>query len=688
MVEFFCEIGCEEIPALMIEESLYHGKTLFEKMLENFELNKSEIKTYATPTRFIYHIEKIDNKEQDKTVKVTGPPEKICFDKEGNPSKALLGFLSKNNVTTDDIVFEEGKTGKVVTCSSFIKGKETKDILNSNLPEIFSKIQFKKNMKWGSRKDKFVRPVRWICCLLDGQPLDFEFAGVCSGNITHGHRILGKRNIEVKTFNEFKKTLLNNFVMIEINERKNLIEQAIEHFENKYSCKIVKDEKLLNEMSNLIEFPYVVEGSYDEKFLEIPKEILITSMKEHQKYFAAKDTSGKLIPKFLAIASTNQDKCGYIKLGNERVLAARLYDAKFFWDEDRKKTLISRSDKLIRQTFQNDLGSYMDKIERMKKIAEVLSNHIEFHKTNALDTISLCKCDLSSDMVYEFPELQGIMGGLYAKEEGKDDDIAKGIYDHYKPTSMEDSIPRTMSGIITAIADKLDTFLGCLAVGIIPTGSKDPFGLRRASGGIVKIILEKALDFNLKDFISECLPIYDIYLKIDRNDWEKHIFSIIDARISFLLEKNNFAYDEIDAVMEIPHNKLPDTVNRAKALQNTRNNEEFQKVAGSFKRINNILAKNKCEIGIDETLFNMEEEKKLFQALNQLEQNLDLQILSKNYEKALLKVSEIANIVDKFFDEVLVMDKDEAIKNNRISLLNKLREQFLKIADFSKLVIK
>jgi glycyl-tRNA synthetase beta chain len=390
----------------------------------------------------------------------------------------------------------------------------------------------------------------------------------------------------------------------------------------------------------------------------------------------------------LAIASTNKDVKGFIKIGNERVLAARLYDAKFFWDEDRKKTLISRTNTLKRQTFQNDLGTYTDKIERMKQIVEILANHIEFHKTNAIDTVTLCKCDLATDMVYEFPELQGIMGGLYAKEEGQNEDIWKGIYDHYKPTSMEDDIPRTDAGIVTSIADKTDTFLGCLAVGIIPTGSKDPFGLRRASGSIIKIIFEKNLDFDFYKFIEDCLPVYEGLLKTDIHQWKKHIFEIFDARISFLLEKQGFKYDEIDAVMAIPHSKLIDTANRAKALQKTRNNSEFQKVASSFKRINNILAKNKAQSEIKEQLLKENAEVNLFNALNGLKDEVKLLISNKNYTKTLAKISEIADTVDNFFDKVLVMDKDEAIKNNRLALLNKLKEQFLKVADFSKLVIK
>ncbi len=688
MAEFFIEIGCEEIPAKMMEESLLNGKELLNKMLEDFDINFSETQCFATPTRFIYHIEKIDEKEEDKTIKVTGPPKKICFDDKGEPSKALLGFLKKNNVSLEDVKFEEGKTGQIATCSSFIKGKETKDILNTILPQVIKKIQFRKNMKWGNRKEKFVRPIRWICAVFNGSPLNFEFAGVKSGSLTNGHRILGKRNIEVNSFEELKTKLKENFIIIDINERKNLIKQEIEKFEKENNAKVIKDDALLDEITNLTEYPYVVKGSFDEKFLSIPDEVLITSMKEHQKYFAATDNSGKLLPKFLAIASTNEDKKGYIKLGNERVLAARLYDAKFFWDEDRKKTLISRTETLKRQTFQNDLGTYTDKIERMKQIVEILINHIEFHKTNAIDTVTLCKCDLASDMVYEFPELQGIMGGLYAKEEGKEEDIWKGIYDHYKPTSMEDEVPRTDAGIVTSIADKMDTFLGCLAVGIIPTGSKDPFGLRRASGSIIKIIFEKNLDFDFFKFVEDCLPIYESLLKIDINDWKKHIFDIFDARISFLLEKQGFKYDEIDAVMAIPHSKLIDTANRAKALQQTRNNLEFQKVAGSFKRINNILAKNKAEGEVKEELLTENEEKNLFKALNSLKEELQLLISNKNYTKTLAKISEIAETVDKFFDKVLVMDKDEAVKNNRLALLNNLKNQFLKVADFSKLVIK
>ncbi len=690
MAEFFFEIGCEEIPARFIEPSLNEGKEILKKLLSGYSINFSEIKTLASPTRLVFYIEKIDEREEDKTVKVQGPPKRICFDKEGKPTKALEGFIKKNSITIEDVKFEEGKTGEIAVAEKFVKGRETIDILIEVLPELLKKIPFRKNMKWGNLNVRFVRPIRWMVALLNSKVIEFEYANVKSSNKTNGHRILGKREIEVWSFSDYIEKLEENAVIVDYSKRKEIISEKIKSFEEITGYKVIKDNDLLNEVTHLVEIPYVVEGEFDKKFLEIPEEVLITSMKEHQKYFAVRDKNGKLANKFLAIASIREDKKGYVKQGNERVLAARLYDAKFFWDEDRKKPLFSRMEKLERMTFQSDLGSYGDKIVRMVTIAEILKKHIDFNFYTAKETIELCKCDLATDMVYEFPELQGIMGGLYAKEEGKPYGIWKGIYDHYKPESFDDEIPETEEGAIASIADKLDTFLGCLAVGIKPTGSKDPFGLRRASQGIVNIVFKKQLDFDFYQFVRECLSIYEKYLKIEKYEWEKSVFSILDQRISFFLEKNGFKYDEINSILAIEHGNLIDSLNRIKALKEIRGDEEFLKVATSFKRINNILnaAKGFEKSEINQSLLIEEEEKTLFNTYLNLDKKVKGFAEKKDYLSALKEIASISKTVDTFFDKVMVMAKEEDLKQNRLSLLAHLRETFLTIADFSQLVVE
>jgi len=690
MSEFLFEIGCEEIPARFIEDALRDGKDILKKLLSEYSINFSEIETYATPTRLVFRIENIDKKEEDRTVKVQGPPKRICFDNDGNPTKALEGFLKKNGLSIDKVKFEQGKTGEIAVAEKFVKGKETKEILKAVLPEMLKKIPFRKNMKWGSLNVRFVRPIRWLVAILDGETIEFEYAKVKSSNKTNGHRILGKRNIEVSSFKEYAEKLEQNAVMVDFRKRKEIIEEKIKSFEKKTNFSAIKDEDLLNEVTHLVEYPYVVEGEFDEKFLEIPEEVLITSMKEHQKYFAVRDKDGKLANRFLAIASIVEDKKGYVKNGNERVLAARLYDAKFFWDEDRKKPLITRMEKLERMTFQSDLGTYADKIVRMIALAEILKKHIDFNYYTAKETIELCKCDLATDMVYEFPELQGIMGGLYAKEEGKEYGIWKGIYDHYKPQSFEDDVPETEEGVIASLTDKLDTFLGCLAVGIKPTGSKDPFGLRRASQGIVNIIFKKNLDFDFYSFVKESFGIYEQYLKIDKKEWEKSVFSIFDARISFFLEKNGYKYDEINSILAIPHGNLIDALNRIKALKEMRKDEDFLKVATSFKRINNILnsAKDFVRSEIKPSLLVESEEKTLFEETKKLKEAVFSFAEKKDYLTGLKEIAKLSSAIDTFFDKVMVMAKEEDLKQNRLSLLSELKEIFLKIADFSQLVVE
>ncbi len=690
MAEFLFEIGCEEIPARFIEDALRDGKDILNKLLSEYSINFSEIETYASPTRLVFRIESIDQKEEDRTVKIQGPPKRICFDQEGKPTKAFFGFLKKNGISENEVRFEQGKTGEIAVAEKFVKGRETEDIFKSVLPEFLKKIPFRKNMKWGSLNVRFVRPIRWMLAILDGKTIDFEYANVKASNKTNGHRILGKRGIEVSSFEDYCKKLEENAVIVDFRKRREIIEGKIKDFEERTGFSVIKDNDLLDEVSHLVEYPFVVEGEFDEKFLEIPEEVLITSMKEHQKYFAVRDKEGKLANRFLAIASIKEDTKGFVKNGNERVLAARLYDAKFFWDEDRKKTLFSRMEKLERMTFQSDLGSYADKIVRMVNLAEILKKHIDFNYYTAKETIELCKCDLATDMVYEFPELQGIMGGLYAKEEGKEFGVWKGIYDHYKPESFDDEIPETEEGIIASLTDKLDTFLGCLAVGIKPTGSKDPFGLRRASQGIVNIVFKKGMDFDFYAFVEQCFGIYKKCLKIEETEWKNSVFSIFDARISFFLEKNDFAYDEINSVLAVYHGNLIDSLNRIKALKEIRSNPDFLKVATSFKRINNILnsAKGFEKSEIDKSLLTELEETALFEETEKLKQAVNNFAEKKDYLSALKEIAKLSETIDRFFDKVMVMAKEDNLRQNRLSLLSELREVFLTIADFSQLVVE
>ncbi len=689
MAEFFIEIGCEEIPALMIPESLEEGRRILKGQLEETHLSVGEIEAYASPTRLVYAIPSMEEREPDRMVRMQGPPRRICFNEDGSPGKALEGFLKKTGLSADQISFEPGKKDEMAVADVHVSGRSAREILEEILPVLFKRIPFRKNMKWGEREERFVRPVRWICALLDGKVIDLSFAGIQAGNTTRGHRILGKSDIAVSSFTDYREKLAVNHVILDPVERKQHILQAIEAFETRHNATVILDQELLDEVTYLVEIPLVVEGEFDRKFLDIPEEVLITSMKEHQKYFAARDKDGNLLNRFLAVASMADDPAGHIQIGNERVLAARLYDAQFFWDEDRKQELIGRMERLARQIFQNDLGTVTDKIERMKKIAAVFLEAVDGHADQVLETVELSKCDLATDMVYEFPELQGIMGGLYAKEEGKPEGVWKGIYDHYRPGSMDDELPRTREGELTAIADKLDTFLGCLAVGIIPTGSKDPFGLRRAAQGIVRIVLEKELDLDLYERVRSAMSLYEDVRKLDAAEWEAHVFGILDARLSFWLQQKGLAYDEIDAVLAIDHGNLMDTFNRAMALQEARGNADFLRVATSFKRITNILESDTSgDSGtVDLSLLVEEQEKQLFTELESLDVRVRDLAATKAYDQALDAIAQVADPVDAFFDHVLVMDKDEKLRQNRLTLLGNLQRVFRMVADFSRLVI-
>lgn len=690
MAEFFIEIGCEEIPAKMIPHSLAEGRKILDKLLSDYAIKRSETRCYNSPTRLVYHIEQLDAGEPDQTVRMEGPPERVCLDENGEPTRALLGFMKKTGLPQDKIRFEPGKTGDIAIADVFVQGRKTADILATVLPELFKRIPFRKNMKWGDRDVRFVRPIRWICALLDGKPVDLSIADVEAGNTTRGHRIIGQRVIPVQSFDDYRTKLTENHVWIDPEQRKARIRDAIAAFESTFNATVIQDEELLEEVTHLVEVPLVVEGTFDAAFLDIPEEVLITSMKEHQKYFAARGADGNLLPRFLAIASMDGDPEGNIKIGNERVLAARLYDARFFWDEDRKKKLADRFEKLERQVFQTDLGSYADKIERMVAIGRKFAAALGADPGTVEQTIRLSKCDLATDMVYEFPELQGIMGGLYAQHENMPEPVWQGIYDHYRPSSMDDDLPRTPEGELTAIADKLDTFLGCLAVGIVPTGSKDPFGLRRAAQGIIRIVMEKGLDLDLFETVSSCMPLYESVRKLEEPQWKEHVFAILDARLAFWLQQQGFAYDEIEAATALDHGRLLDTLKRAEAVREARGNDAFMRVASSFKRIRNILASASDEIpeAVDHAAFVEETERKLADDVQSLAKTVHAAAGEKQYTEALQAIAGIADVVDRFFEDVLVMDKDDNIRRNRLALLASLKTVFETVADFSRLVIE
>ena len=631
------EIGTEEIPDWMIASALAHLRERFEKL----GLPHEKLRVDATPRRLTLRADALPAKLADSEERVQGPAKSA-------PAQAVAGFARKQGVGPEALTIESTGKGEYYTFLKKVPGRETRDILAETIPQIVLATPFPKTMYWtGKNGPRFIRPIRWIVALLGDETIPFEIAGIRSNNLTSGHRRLGTREVVVTTA-DYEQRLRDHYVILSAEERRDRITAGL--------AGAKPDPGLLETLVYLTEYPTPIAGSFDPQFLDLPAEVLITVMRHHQKYFSVEDASGKLAPQFIAVMNIPSDPEGFVRRGNERVLRARFNDARFFWDSDQKKKLADRKADLAHVTFQAKLGSYLEKTERMIAIVAELGGD-----TAASRAAELSKCDLTTDLVKEFTELQGIVGGLYARAQGESEDVWRAIYDHYKPESMKDSIPATRAGQIVALADKLDTLRGCFRVGMIPSGSRDPFALRRAAQGVVKILIEGKFEIPLAPLLGD-----DAELK-----------NFFEDRVRYYFEE--WPYDEVNAVMAAGWNNLADLETRLKRIHNLRPTPDFEPLAASFKRIRNILDQAKFTGAgvIDESLLEPGPEADLYAAYKQ--------IAGHPIEGAIAKLRPK---VDLFFDKVLVNAADPRVRQNRLTLLDTLLREFSTIADFSEIVTR
>ncbi|HIZ88736.1 MAG TPA: glycine--tRNA ligase subunit beta [Candidatus Mucispirillum faecigallinarum] len=689
MPSYLLEIGCEEIPAAFIPTSYKFLLDEWTKRLSALNLPFSSIESGGTPRRLYVNIEGLPVSQVDKTEIIMGPPANIAFNSDGSLTEAAKKFAASKGIDESTLKKVTTQKGDYLQGEKRTGGEKTADLLMKTAPEIIKSIPFPKSMKWGNNDFRFVRPIHWFLSVYDEKPLVFETDGITASNITYGHRFLAPAAIEVKNAAEYKEKLENAFVYIETSKRRDIILAQIKEIEAKENVCVEIDEDLLNTVSDLVEYPNAILGSFEDSFLTLPEEVLITSMKIHQKYFPVKDSDNTLINKFAGVAnikSPNGD--GTIRLGYERVLRARLNDALFFYNNDKKVKLEERAEQLKKVVYQEKLGTSYEKMERFKAIASFLAEKLcSDKKENVEKTAYLCKADLLSEMVYEFPELQGIMGYYYAKNEGIDEDIARGIMEHYLPKFAGDVLPETDEGRLTSIADKIDTISGVFAAGMKPTGNLDPYGLRRSAIGIISIIEQAGYRIELKDIIEITLDKLSSRLAFNKDEVIKEVLSFINLRYrQMLVSKDIVAADVFDAVCDKSSDILK-TLNLAKVLTNARGTDGFQTIAQAFKRINNILKKNNWdkEQFADE-LLQTDEEK----ALGSLIRNQNMQALldeEKNYA-TLDELMKFAPAVDNFFEKVMVMAEDEKIRENRLGLIACLRKVFLIIGDLGAIAAK
>ncbi len=714
MPDFLLEIGCEEIPARMIDAASQELRERITALLSRERLAASEVAHFDTPRRLAVLASGIPPAQPDLTEQLSGPSAGVAY-KDGQPTAAAQAFAKKSGIDVSQLEKIMTPRGEYVSARVTRKGRSAAEILAENLLKEISSIYWPKNMYWRKASERFVRPVRWLVAMLDGEAIPLEFAGIRAGNVSRGHRILSDGDVIISRAGAAYIEALRDAKVLGRSEREHQIRKALDAAtRNVPGARWREDKPLLDSVVNLTEFPSVILGGFDSQFLALPEEVLVTVMRDHQKYFALEDSSGKLLPHFLGVLNTDGDPQGRIRHGNERVLRARFNDARFFWQTDQKRSLLERLDSLRNVTFQKDLGSYYEKTQRVQRLCSWLSEIVKqsgiavrpgvIHKAACL-----AKTDLTTELVKEFTELQGIVGGLYARVQELDSSlpeatrfaIADTIYDHYKPESTEDDVPRSIEGAVLSIGDKADTIAGMFSLGLIPTGSKDPFALRRQANGIVKSIAEKKLPLPLSNLMQDARAGYqgsEAKKKfVDDGKFSESVRTFFRERLEFYLKDvRAYAYDVVKAVLAADADDVVDAAARAAALSSVRDSAEytfvyFEAISSAFRRMKNILsqaAEKKLRIaeGVDSAVLQLQIEKELAQVIEQTARSVERSRAARDYDEALREIAELRPLIDNFFDDVMVMVDDENLRANRLALLQTVVKEFSTIADFSEMV--
>ncbi len=694
MSDVILEIGTEEIPALYIENALIDLRKLAQNDLEEARINYKEIKTYGTPRRLVLFISCISEKQEEIIHKIKGPAHSIAYDDDLKPQKPAIKFAQGQGISVEDLIVEDTEKGKYVFAVKSEKGKSSIELLVKLFPKIINNLNFPKSMRWEDKKLRFIRPIRWLLALYDKKIIKFNFNGLCSGDETYGHRLLAPQKIKISSPKEYFTKIEKNYVIIDPKTREKIIRTQIKQLVSEVSGQQLIDEKQLKEIIYLVEYPNAILGKYDKKYLELPKDVLIVVMEKHQKYFPVFKNKDELLPLFIVIINNSKEYASKIKKGNENVLKARLEDAKFFYQEDQKIPLEKKVDKLKNIVFRENLGNLFDKTKRLELLCDYIADCLQVEqkvKKDLLRSAHLCKADLITEMVKEFPELQGVMGREYAVLSNERKEVAEAIFEHYLPRFSGDILPRTKSGMILGIADKVDSIIGCFVIGLTPTGSQDPYGLRRQSRGKIAIILKNNLNISLRDIIHKSLSLYkesvSLEFKIDEKEIVSQILSFFKQRVKNIFLEDGIRYDVIDAVLAVDSSgNLVDIKYRIKAIEKFYNQTIFRKILNSSNRVLN-LSKNSKEIDIKESLLKENAEFNLYFNYINICPRVREYISNREYKKVFKLLEGLCEPVDEFFDQVLVMDKNIEIRKNRIALIKKVNILFNQIADLSKIAL-
>jgi glycyl-tRNA synthetase beta chain len=691
--ELFFEIGSEELPAGFINPALDRIDELMKEGLSIAGLEFASTRTLGTPRRLAIVVEGLSEAKPATSVEVRGPKKEAAYGEDGKPTKALLGFARGQGVDIEDIeVRGEGK-GAQVYAKKQVEAEETINLLPELLGGLVSADLFPKTMRWGSGDESFARPIHWVIALFGGETVAFDSFGIKSGNETYGHRFMAGNaqvaggKIKVDGFDCYVSALKEAYVIIDPAERKKIIEDGLEKAAKEAKGEVLSDPVLVDEVVNLVEYPVVLRGTFDEEFLELPDEIIINAMRSHQRYFSVTDKEGKLMNSFITVANIEATKAEVVINGNERVLRARLNDAKFYYEQDLKVKLDDFVERLKGVVFQAKLGTSYEKVERFTKLAQDISKLVNHKDTKTIKRAAmLSKADLVSGVVGEFAKLQGVMGSIYAERAGESKEVSEAIYEHYMPIAAGGELPKSEAGAIISIADKLDSIAGCFGVGLVPSGTKDPYALRRAALGIIAIIIDRGFEYPLNDFISAAVDIVGEKLSRDADEVKAEIGEFFKERFKNQLLTEGLSFDAIDAVLSTDWFNVNDAKVRIAALEAFKKNPDSERLTVAFKRVSNILKKaGEVAPKPDSALFVDKEEKELNEVRENIAPEIEALVGAKDYEGAFKKLTSIKEVIDRFFDEVMVMAEDEKLKANRLALLSSVRELYYRIADLSKL---
>lgn len=691
--DLLLEIGLEEMPAHVVTPSRIQLEEKVIKFLDEHHLDYETVQSFATPRRLAVKVTAIPEKQADVEEEVKGPAKKIALDAEGNWSKAAQGFVRGQGVTTEDIVFKELNGVEYVYVTKFTKGQSAKEVL-TKLNDVITSLTFPVTMHWANYDFEYIRPIHWIVALLDDEVISFNVLDVTTGQTSRGHRFLGD-DVTFQHANEYETKLKEQFVVVQPNERKQMIVDQANALAAEKNWQLALDEELLEEVTNLVEYPTAFVGSFDEKYLSVPDEVLVTSMKEHQRYFEVRNDQGLLMPHFIAVRNGDNVHLENVIKGNEKVLIARLEDAEFFYNEDKKLTIEACVEKLKNVTFHEKIGSIYEKMQRVALIAQIIGRKVGLSEEELEDlkrASEIYKFDLVTNMVGEFPELQGIMGEKYALLQGEKPAVATAIREHYLPTSSEGELPETAIGAVLALADKLDSVFSFFSVGMIPTGSNDPYALRRQTYGVIRIIEDKGWTFPLvqlqtevDEAVNQDVEKYGVLL----NEGQAEVVEFVKARLRQLLMTKNVRHDIIDAVVSAEQADLSKLFASANILKSRFEDQDFKPSMEALTRVINLAKKGQellgdTEEGIDPSLFENKAEKELYQAVNDLSEAFATRTIAENYEALV----NLRPLIDAYFNETMVMVEDEKVKQNRLKQLMQIAKMALSIASLDLLIVK